>query len=268
MENHESEFNKASALLKGVRLSEAERSAMLKNIYREAAATSVTKAVPSPFSFTAFFQNHRYASSFAVVVFLMAGMAEASALSLPGDPLYGIKINVVEPVALALQLSETSKNEYRVAVLQERIEEIQKLKAEGRLSFDAETISHVIAEENLAQIETSAMFTATGTNLKVSGQVETYNSLVEEVHQLKTVIKTEPKKDGADEDDKKEEEDEDEPASIIKPVDGVAAKLEDKVDETLKDTVNAATAVTDSVTKEADKALTPATPIIKDILGQ
>lgn len=265
MENHESEFNKAGALLKGVRLSEADKSAMLKNIYREAGTSPITKAVPSPFSFTAFFQNHRYASSFVVMVFLMAGVAEASALSLPGDPLYGIKINVVEPVALALQLSETSKNEYRVAVLQERVEEIQKLKAEGRLNFDVETISHVIAEENLAQIETSAMFTATGTNLEVSGHVETYNSLVEEVHKLKTVIKTDTKKDG---DDKKEDVDEDEPASIVKPADEVASKVEDEVDETLKNTVDAAAAVADPVIEEASKTLTAPAPVIKDILGQ
>lgn len=266
MNNYESEFKKATELLKGVRLSETEKSSMLQSIYRETGAAST--ATPSPFSFASFFQNHRYASAFAVVVLLMSGTAQASFSSLPGDPLYGIKVNVIEPVALAVRLDESAKNEYRVAVLQERVEEIQKLKTDGRLTYEVETISSVIAKENLAQIESSAMFTATGTNLKVSGQVETYNSLVDEVHRLKTIIQVKPNDGEDEEDNEKEEEAEDEPASIIKPVDNVASTLEDETKETVKGATDAAAAVVEPVTKEIPKALTPLTPLLDGNVGQ
>lgn len=266
MNTYDSEFKKATNLLKGVRLSEAQKNSMLQNIYQEAGAT--TASVPSPFSFATFFQSHRYTSAFAAVVLLIGGTAHASFSSLPGDPLYGIKVNIMEPVALAVQLDEAAKNEYRVAVLQERVEEIQKLKAEGRLSYDVETISAVVAGENLAQIEASAMFTATGTNLQVSGHVETYNSLVEETHRLKTIIQTNSKKDDEEKEAGVEEKNDDEPASIIKPVDDVASTVADEVDKTLKDTVNAAAAVADPAVKEVEKTLTPILPTLKGTAGQ
>lgn len=265
MNNYESEFKKATELLKGVRLSETEKNSMLQSIYRETEATST--ATPSPFNFASFFQSHRYASAFAVVVLLMSGTAQASFSSLPGDPLYGIKVNVIEPVALAVRLDETAKNEYRVAVLQERVEEIQKLKTDGRLTYEVETISAVAAKENLAQIESSAMFTATGTNLKVSGQVETYNSIVDEVHRLKTIIKVKPNDGGVDE-EKNREKEEDEPASIIKPVDNVASTLEDEVEGTVKGVSDAAATIVEPVAKEIPKALAPVAPLFDGNVGQ
>lgn len=248
MNNHELEFKKATNLLKGVRLSDAEKNTMLSNIYREAVAPST--AIPSPFSLATFFQSHRYASAFAAVVLLMGGTAHASFESLPGDPLYGIKINVIEPVALAVRLEETAKNEYRVAVLQERVEEIQKLKTEGRLSFDVETISAVAAGENLAQIEASPMFTATGTNLEVSGYVETYNSLVEETHRLKTIIHADSKDDG-------------EKGHGVESPTKTAKEKPGDVEGTLTDTLDVMTEVVDP--EETEKVLDLVVPTINDI---
>lgn len=255
MSHHESEFKKASGLLKGVRLSDAEKTAMLKGIYSEGDIPNVT--MPSPFTFTAFFQSHRYVSTFAAVVLLIGGTAHASFDSLPGDPLYGIKVNVIEPAVLTVRLEETAKNEYRVAILQERVEEIQKLKAEGRLSFDVETISSMATKENLTQIESSAMFTATGTNLRVSGYVETYNSLVEETHRLKTIIQVGPKNDGKKNDEKDGAKNEDgSKSSTI-----TAKERTDDVTGTLTDTLDATTEVTDEI---AEDILDPVIPKVKN----
>lgn len=248
MDNHDSEFQKATALLKGVRLSASEKHAMLNHIYTEAEPL----ATPSPFVFASFFQTHRYASAFAVMILLFTGTAYASGESLPGDPLYAFKVHVIEPAALALRFTEAAKNEYRVAILQERIEEIQHLKTEGRLSFETETESSLAAQANLEEIESSAIFTATGTNLEVSGHVETYNALVEEAHRLKTIIQT-----GLEEADKKGKETNEEELPAEKPI--------KKITDDVEDVVDTAATVRDPIVEEVKEIVDPIVPTIKNI---
>lgn len=189
MKESELEFRKATEALRGSKLSAAEKSAMLSSIYKnEPAAGTGTR--PSPFAYSMFFYKHSYLASTAVVVFLLGGTAFASASSLPGDPLYGLKVGMIEPMALALRFDEESKDRYRVALLRERVVEIQELKSQGRLNYDVESISAAVAQENVKDIETSATLENDAVTVEISGQIDTYNSIVEEAHRLETTLRS------------------------------------------------------------------------------
>lgn len=189
MKESELEFRKATEALRGVKLSAPEKSAMLSYIYKNdpAAGTGVR---PSPFAYSMFFYKHSYLTSTAVVVLLLGGTAFASASSLPGDPLYGLKVGMIEPLALAIHLDEESKDRYRVALLRERVVEIQELKTQGRLNYDVEGISAAAAQENVKDIEMSATLENDAATIEISGQIDTYNSIVEEAHRLEITLRS------------------------------------------------------------------------------
>ena len=73
-----------------------------------------------------------------VVIMFLSGTAYASAQSLPGDMLYKIKTDVLEPIALFVRFDEKSKNEYRAFLAQKRIDELMELEKREMSKSDAE----------------------------------------------------------------------------------------------------------------------------------
>lgn len=246
MNHNEQEFNKASEAFKGVSLSVAEKSSMLGNIYKEAGAAKRAEGISSPFSFSLFFLQHRSFVSLATMLLMVTGTSYAAGDSLPGDALYEVKVKVLEPIGLAVRFDEEAKNEYRVQLLQERVEEIQRLKIEGRLEANREMTSAEAAQKNLADIEASAMFDESGNNLQVSGHVETYNSIVEEAHQLRTMIKVGP------------EEEEDSATSTPEVGEKERPKPIETLKEDLKGTVKDIEDTTTEIAETVTETVTPA----------
>mgnify|MGYP000751777214 CR=1 FL=1 len=133
-----------------IRMSTAEKVAMQRAIF---GALSPVPTTPSPY----FFFSYQFRMVFAgVMLFLVAGTASAASGALPGDLLYPVKINVNEPLKVALAPSPAAKAAVHAELADARIEEAQALAAEGRLdgvvteqlaaNFDA----HAQSAEDLA----------------------------------------------------------------------------------------------------------------------
>ncbi len=74
------------------------------------------------------------AMSLVVVLVAGVGTTYAAVSALPGDPLYGIKINVAEPVEHVLSASNESQAQWDVTLANRRLEEAEKLAAAGTLT--------------------------------------------------------------------------------------------------------------------------------------
>lgn len=190
MKINEAEFNKSTELLKGVKLTESEKTQMLSDIY-QADSLAEPPSIASPFMFSSFFVRERMLVTMASFIFIVMGSGYAAAGSLPGDPLYGIKVNVLEPIALQLTFDETERNEYKIKLLQKRVTELQALKINSGTNLASEEESHHAAEKIMNELETSAIFDEDGVNVDIEASVETYNSLISETFRLETkVMKT------------------------------------------------------------------------------
>ncbi|MEX0912905.1 MAG: hypothetical protein WDZ56_00065 [Candidatus Paceibacterota bacterium] len=192
MDNQETEFNKAAKTLKGVSLTTREKDAMRKHIYEAVEVGEVAVSTPSPFVYSSFFRQRTLVALMAVFL-LTAGTSYASFASLsslPGEPLYEMKVNVLEPIGAAVRLNEKEKSQYYITLLRQRVAEIKRLKEEDRLKSYNELISFKAAQKIIAEIEASLSFDAEAENLEIiSTQVETYNSIVlDESFKLKTII--------------------------------------------------------------------------------
>jgi hypothetical protein len=74
-----------------------------------------------------------------VAAALGGGVSAAAQTSLPGDPLWGFKTTVNENVAGALAIGDQAKANWDISVATARLDEAQKLAAEGKLNADAQT---------------------------------------------------------------------------------------------------------------------------------
>jgi len=133
MNTTEKQFHIAQKKLRNRSLSRAQKSSMLASIYNEVPVAATT---PSPLlassSFMRFIKSTPFA--FVVLAFFMIGTTFASAKSLPGDFLYGMKTNVLEPLISNLQIGEEAKEKYQEKLLERRIREVRTLQIEGRFN--------------------------------------------------------------------------------------------------------------------------------------
>ncbi|MDE2071675.1 MAG: hypothetical protein KGI70_03025 [Patescibacteria group bacterium] len=69
---------------------------------------------------------------------LGGGVSAAAAHSTPGDVLWGFKVEVNESLQGALSFGDEQKANWDIAVAQERLQEAQRLAAEGKLDANAQ----------------------------------------------------------------------------------------------------------------------------------
>lgn len=70
-------------------------------------------------------------------LFLGSGVSYAAEGAVPGDPLYGVKVGVNEEIRAALAFSSSAKAQWEGRRAERRLEEAEKLSAQGALSADA-----------------------------------------------------------------------------------------------------------------------------------
>lgn len=265
MNNQEKEFNKAAEILKGVSLSASEKNAMRKHIYEIVGErTAGTKAIPSPFIYSSFFKRRTLVA--LTVVFLMTASTSyasfASLASLPGDPLYGMKVGVLEPIGEAVRFKEEERNDYRINLLRERVAEIERLKEDGRLESYNEMVSSRAAQRTVANIESSSSFNVEAENTELSSHVETYNAIIlGDDFKLKTKAKIDLKKE---ERRKGDTSDKDTPilsAPEVEDAEEVLEEAEDAVEELTKPAKEVAPPVVKEVNKELEEVVEKVTPI-------
>lgn len=274
MNNQEKEFNQAAETLKGASLSASEKSTMLKNIYdtTEEGELNLTQSIPSPFIYSYFFKRRTLVA--LTGVFLMTATTSYASLaslgSLPGDHLYAMKVGIVEPIGLAVRFNEDERNDYRVALLKERVAEIERLKEEGRLISHNEMASYEAAQRNVAAIESSTSFDADAENIELSTQVETYNAIIlGENFKLKTRIgATLTKEEPANTSSTTLSKD----AAImstteIVEIDEVTREVEEVLEEVVKPTEEVVKPVVRGVTREVDEITDETvTPIVEKVV--
>ena len=188
----EEQFNTAQKTFSQKALSDVQKSTMLSSIYASTGQT-VKTPVSSHVSPYALFFRQRAVVAMALIL-LVSGTTYASAKSLPGDLLYGLKVNVVEPATLVLHFSEQSKNEYKISLLQKRIDELQSLQQRSTLDQEAQIKSSEATDKNVKELETSAVFNSQGQNSDISEKIKAYNATIDSNLQIQTNIKakTEP----------------------------------------------------------------------------
>lgn len=116
-----------------VHLTHAEKSAMKARILGMPAHPA---GAPSPYFFFDFqFMQRAFVPLLAVLVVLGGGgTAYASEGALPGDPLYSIKVGVVEPLRTTLAIGAEARAEAHLALAERRLEEAEALAAQGKLT--------------------------------------------------------------------------------------------------------------------------------------
>lgn len=120
-----------------------------------------TRAIPSPWTSWVF----RGSVSFASLLIVFVGTAYASQDSLPGEPLYAMKVHVVEEMVAFSKMDPSEHIAYDISLMETRLAELQILAVQKEIpeSDDLEVISDQIDEhiddiaENLSTADNSTM---------------------------------------------------------------------------------------------------------------
>lgn len=270
MNEHKVELNKAKEAIQQASLSPSEKTTMLTSIYGDEGEEETH--VVSPYSSYLFFARHRTFAVLTTLIFVISGTTYASTDSLPGEPLYALKVQVLEPIGLATRFNTETKSEYRVSLLQKRVREIEELKNAGRLDNDSGLISSKAAQKNVVDIEATIAVTGGEVATEISVQVENYNTLVEEAFRLKSAI--------AAESDNSNEDSATATTSTSQTITGTVASSTEEITKTLKEVEDVTKDVTESVNDTTEEIVKPVikkvvpkveevedivTPIIKDL---
>lgn len=134
-----SKLNIGKEEIRKVVMTADEKNRIFENIMNSPVRSS--KSVRSPYSFVSALYHNKavyYAVVSSFVVFVGGGVALASTGSLPGNILYPVKVNVVEPLHSALTFSTQARAEYESSLATERLVEAETLANEGKLDKSKE----------------------------------------------------------------------------------------------------------------------------------
>lgn len=117
-------------------LSDTERSLMKSELMAYAAFHTPLPTAASRAEARSFSLWVRAGVAFLAVFMVSGGVGYLSTESVPGDPLYSVKVNVIEPVVSLSHMSEIGQLEYQVALMERRLSEVQSLAAASELGPD------------------------------------------------------------------------------------------------------------------------------------
>jgi len=133
--NFESQFKK---LAESTKLSENEqayhKSKLLKLIDNSKPKTS---GVPSPFLFM-FPKTKAAMAGFAFLLFFTTGLVSSAKSALPNQYLYVFRIKVIEPTQVFMARGIKEKNDTRIALIKDRLEDFSKVSLKEKFSPEAE----------------------------------------------------------------------------------------------------------------------------------
>ena|SRR3989344_3617975 len=129
-------FSKGIEEIKKIGLSSVEKSAMLFRIFEKTLPVEADiKPVRSPWLQNIFASHHFRPVLALALVFLLSGggLIFGSNQALPGDALYGLKVNITEPLFGSLKFSGEAKAAWQTDLAAKRLNEAVTLEKEGRL---------------------------------------------------------------------------------------------------------------------------------------
>jgi hypothetical protein len=152
--------------LENISLTKTETDSMRENLraYADLHTTptllEISKPILSPFSFaygTSYIRTYSRAfASLALVILLLVGttgVTYAAGNTLPGQPLYVVKVSVVEPIQGALITNPVKKAEWQNELTQRRLVEASTLAAENKLSSSTQVYLAQAVTEHVTQSE-------------------------------------------------------------------------------------------------------------------
>jgi len=133
---------------KGVGLTMAEKATMFSELQAFADLhTSPAVRDLKPPSYTWF---AKWAVGVASVFLILGGTGYASTQSLPGEPLYGVKVSVVEPLVGLVYVNESDQLQYQISLMERRLQEMETL---YRTDVLTEGVVAVLEEQITEQAE-------------------------------------------------------------------------------------------------------------------
>ncbi len=137
---------------KKIVLNDTERSRIFQHIQNSPLSPEVFVKSPwTIYSFMRIWNNNRivYYAVIACLIIVGAGqVAYASQNSLPGDALYKIKVNVVEPLHRALIFSSKTKAQYESNLAVERLTEAETLASQNKLDEPKQKQINTLVEKS------------------------------------------------------------------------------------------------------------------------
>ena len=181
MDINQKQFDRARENLAEQSLSDTKKQAILSDIYKQSSVSAVSEWGWIPLG--RLFSARRVLAGALTVVLLLSGTAQAVSGSLPGDRLYSMKVNVLEPARLAFQFGQRDKAEYRLTLLRERVEELKTLKQNSReqnkqVTDDSRQASRKATVETVAGITKTVVADRKDVRDYLKRNVKTYNRLV------------------------------------------------------------------------------------------
>lgn len=157
-------FTQLKEMARAIKLSRDEKQVMRMSLYTYFeknpmgtfdAPKKITKPVPSMYYF--FSPRYMVPVALLLVVGLSGGTAFAAEGALPGNPLYAVKIQVNERVAVALARTPEAKASVHASLATTRLEEAETLAAHGKLdaTATAELANNFVAHSEAAQSNAS-----------------------------------------------------------------------------------------------------------------
>lgn len=130
------------------------------------------------------FRTLMRATAFSLIALIIVGggsVSYAASDTLPGDRLYSVKINVSEKIETGLALGSVAKLNVQTKIVERRLNEVQKLKKEDKLSDEKEEIVKENIKRHVKDISKNIE------TLKEEGDVE---AVLETTSRLTPVLET------------------------------------------------------------------------------
>ncbi|MFA6256890.1 MAG: DUF5667 domain-containing protein [Candidatus Paceibacterota bacterium] len=149
-------------ILKKSKLTESEKKELFSRVKKSVETLSggdvkdLNYPIPSPFYRFTFMSHSTYmkAGVLALLILSLSGAtAYASLGSLPGDMLYGVKVNVVEKVSKIAARSPESRARQESTQIERRVDEFEKLAEKGELTEAKTQVIEKHIEERLKDFD-------------------------------------------------------------------------------------------------------------------
>src|SRR3989344_842878 len=140
MQKHNDKIEYSLRELRGLTLADSTRARMRAELSEYADFHAARKHVPikSPFVWLSMTMWYRTGAALTAVLLLAGGTAYASGDSLPGSPLYTVKVNFKEPIEVALATTPKQKADKHTKLAEKRLEEATKLAVSESLNADTQ----------------------------------------------------------------------------------------------------------------------------------
>lgn len=184
-------------------MTHAEKQAVLSRIRESVLAMNGNAApIKSPWSIYSFgsyitrnIQMHKLASVVAAILIVAISgnsIVLAANEALPGDALYSFKVNVAEPVRVALTADPVKKAEIQTSFVQNRFEEAETLAARGQLDdVKEQEISNLIdrhvasVTQNIEKIDAVSPEKAENSNIAVEASMNAHAKILASLNRHK-----------------------------------------------------------------------------------